>query len=336
MELKFGIVENNNDPDKLGRVQVRVFSIHPLDKQKLPTEDLPWAIILMTANGSSTSGVGTSATGIENGTKVVVSFFDDEYQVPFILGSYHGMPSESARPSKGFNDPNGEFPRYINESDINKSARGESHPQLESRKNVKSGVPIASGGTWSEPTTAWNPEYPRNKVMETVNGHMIEIDDTDGSERILIQHTSGSFFEIHPDGSVVLKSKDRYTVTAGDDSMYVAGNVNITCDGNANIMSNANTTIFTAGLTNIISGGSATITAPAITLAGGTIDLGEDAKESLVLGDSFKDFLNQQIAKYNSHTHIIVSNMFGAVAAPTVTSQSPMTDSQLSDVNKTL
>jgi len=36
-----GKVVNNNDPDKLGRVQVRVFGIFSND---IPDEDLPWAL----------------------------------------------------------------------------------------------------------------------------------------------------------------------------------------------------------------------------------------------------------------------------------------------------
>ena len=36
-----GIIEDNNDPDKLGRCKVRIHGIH----DDIPTSDLPWAII---------------------------------------------------------------------------------------------------------------------------------------------------------------------------------------------------------------------------------------------------------------------------------------------------
>ena len=61
-----GIVENaNNDPLKLGRVQVRIFGIHS-DKlvednstgEGIPTNKLPWAVPLMPVNGPSISGIG--------------------------------------------------------------------------------------------------------------------------------------------------------------------------------------------------------------------------------------------------------------------------------------
>lgn len=48
-----GIVENNNDPLKLGRVRVRVYDIHGNDKVKIPTEKLPWAYVLHAANHKS-------------------------------------------------------------------------------------------------------------------------------------------------------------------------------------------------------------------------------------------------------------------------------------------
>lgn len=37
------IVEDNQDPLKGGRVRVRIFGVHSLDKQETPTEHLPWA-----------------------------------------------------------------------------------------------------------------------------------------------------------------------------------------------------------------------------------------------------------------------------------------------------
>jgi hypothetical protein len=46
MSLYTGVVENRNDPLKLGRVKVRVHGVHNTDIAILPTEDLPWAIVI--------------------------------------------------------------------------------------------------------------------------------------------------------------------------------------------------------------------------------------------------------------------------------------------------
>ena len=38
-----GVVEDRQDPDKLGRVRVRCVGYHTDNKIKIPTADLPWA-----------------------------------------------------------------------------------------------------------------------------------------------------------------------------------------------------------------------------------------------------------------------------------------------------
>ena len=74
----FGVVEDNNDPIKTGRLKVRCIEWHTNDKGKLPTADLPWAQVMMPVNSSSNSGVGESPTGIQNGSWVVGFFMDGE------------------------------------------------------------------------------------------------------------------------------------------------------------------------------------------------------------------------------------------------------------------
>ena len=39
----YGVVEEINDPTKLGRVKVRIFGHHTDNLQELPTTGLPWA-----------------------------------------------------------------------------------------------------------------------------------------------------------------------------------------------------------------------------------------------------------------------------------------------------
>ena len=48
-----GIVEDNNDPLKLGRVRVRIYDVHGNDKLKIPTVKLPWAYVLHAGNHKS-------------------------------------------------------------------------------------------------------------------------------------------------------------------------------------------------------------------------------------------------------------------------------------------
>jgi len=58
---------------------------------------------------------------------------------------------------------------------------------------------------WQEPETKYAAVYPYNKVSQTESGHTVEFDDTPGAERIHVYHRTGTFIEIHPDGSCVTK-----------------------------------------------------------------------------------------------------------------------------------
>jgi hypothetical protein len=75
-------------------------------------------------------------------------------------------------------------------------------------------------------------QYPYNHVHESESGHIHEIDDTPGGERLFTQHTSGTFEEIHPKGDKVVKViGDNYEIIAGDSNVSISGDVNITIDG---------------------------------------------------------------------------------------------------------
>lgn len=45
-----GVVEDRDDPLRLGRARVRIFGYHTSDKNLLPTTELPWAIALAPLN----------------------------------------------------------------------------------------------------------------------------------------------------------------------------------------------------------------------------------------------------------------------------------------------
>ena len=75
-------------------------------------------------------------------------------------------------------------------------------------------------------------QYPYNHVFESESGHIREIDDSPGAERLFTQHKSGTFEEIHPDGTKVVKIiGDNYEIIAGGSNVYISGNVNITTEG---------------------------------------------------------------------------------------------------------
>jgi hypothetical protein len=218
-----GVVEDRHDPAELGRVRVRCYGWHTEDKGAIPTDSLPWAIVLNGTNSASVSGVGDTLHGLLEGAWVFGLFIDgSRAQEPMILGTLPGAPSSLADTQLGFNDPNGVYPKYIDESDVNKLARG---------TNTKTHTPDS---VISEPSEPYNAKYPYNKVYETESGHYKEWDDTTNAERIREGHKTGTFYEIHPDGTKVTHIvADNYTVIASNDNVHVKGNVNIHIDSNA-------------------------------------------------------------------------------------------------------
>ena len=204
-----GVVESRQDPLKVGRVQVRVVGSHTADLNVLPTTELPWCLVMLPITSSGISGIGQSATGLLEGSWVFGYFRDGERrQEPVVMGSLPGRPAASANPAKGFSDPNGIYPLYINESDVNRLAVNDTekpHPSLEQRKNLLitgiatadfNTMPLADGGTtaasdgtlWNQPAIPYNARYPYNSVYQSESGHLLEFDDTS----ILINDEDGS------------------------------------------------------------------------------------------------------------------------------------------------
>jgi hypothetical protein len=113
----------------------------------------------------------------------------------------------------------------------------------ERKDNLTKAVPTTSS-TWDEPETAYNTVYPFNNVIETESGHIFEMDDTFGAERIQLAHRNGSFIEMFPDGDKVEKiTKNNYQIVLGDDNIYIMGKVNITVQGDADIYVQKNVTM---------------------------------------------------------------------------------------------
>ena len=92
-----GEVESNEDPSKLGRVQVRILGWYTGHKAKqaytkeLPTEVLPWATVLLPADKPQTKNAGTT-TELQPGAWVMGFFLDgDEAQMPVVMGAFRGF-----------------------------------------------------------------------------------------------------------------------------------------------------------------------------------------------------------------------------------------------------
>ena len=259
-----GVVEDRQDPLKLGRVRVRALGYHTDDKKELPTADLPWAHPLQPITSSGISGIGQTPLGLVEGSWIVGFFRDsDTLQDAVIMGSLPGKPIRTGADDyalgKGFSDPNGIYPRYKAESDVNRLARNDATiPLLEFRKLTRKieiptatiiplltadPAPQSTGGSdgdlWNQPENTYNATYPYNHVYETEGGHIREYDDTPNAKRILDYHASGTETEITNNGTrTTLIKGQEYKITSSDDKSYIQGDKDITINGRYKILLN--------------------------------------------------------------------------------------------------
>ena len=257
-----GVCEDRDDPETLGRVRCRVFGYHTDDLTKLPTQDLPWASVVLPPNAKP-----GEIPNITPGQWVFGFWRDPDYhQEPIILGILPGRPAETPNPNKGFNDPNspnaptsqstqyrdapdfGPYPLRTDEPDTNRLISNDAtrvHPLVESVRAAEVAevgiVPTSTGNDFTEPESPYAPRYPYNHVYESESGHVIEIDDTPKEERIHERHTSGTYYEIDAGGNKTTKVVgDKFDVTIGSNHVYVKGDVNLTIDSNCNTLIKGN------------------------------------------------------------------------------------------------
>ena len=87
-----GVVEDRNDPIKMGRVKVRIYGWYSEELAKVPTSALPWAQVVQQPTSAANGDIGHSPTGILEGTWVMGIFLDgNRAQQPLVLGTISGI-----------------------------------------------------------------------------------------------------------------------------------------------------------------------------------------------------------------------------------------------------
>ena len=155
-------------------------------------------------------------------------------------------------PSKGdpFSDPKGVFPKreYANAPSVNLEARG-----IEENELLIGGGDV---GIDLELKDYPSSKAPLNQVKRTVSGHVQEVDDTPGRERMLFRHKTGAGVEMRADGTVIVNATNNVirvaagsekVIIEGDGDMVYHGNLNLRVDGDFDIDVGGNFTVTTGG-----------------------------------------------------------------------------------------
>lgn len=158
---------------------------------------------------------------------------------------------------QGFTDPSANYPtkEYAGVSETNKLAQGDVKGTIVQTKNSERmlGAKLPGGEFWEQPESAFKGEYPYNKVTQTEGGHILEMDDTPGAERIHLYHKSGTFVEIDVNGSVVMRTKgSKYEIIDRNGKIAITGKADVSINGACNIYVGNDANIEVEGDTNLV------------------------------------------------------------------------------------
>ena len=144
-----GVVEDRNDPEKMGRCKVRIFGYHTDDKELLPTKDLPWAWPIQPITSAGISGKGTSPLGPLPGSWVVGWFLDGlDMQQPAFFGTISARAGEKIFDTNNETAPVPERPGTTTNPNDGIVRDSSGQPVEDSQ-----GEPIRTGRV---PVTGWN------------------------------------------------------------------------------------------------------------------------------------------------------------------------------------
>lgn len=170
-----GRVEDVDDPQRLGRVRVRIFHLNG-DKRSTPTTGLPWASVLSLGGGGFDYGSGGRNYIV--GSTVMVAFQQGDERSPVVVGGLHGAPIRD-----GVNPV-----EYL-------TVDGQSQNEIEQTWQPEEGNEIpkdvfgdAADGDTHPTRTVWQKSY---------KGHTIMCEDRDGLEFLKIIDRAGQVIEMN-------------------------------------------------------------------------------------------------------------------------------------------
>ncbi|NDG31168.1 hypothetical protein EB118_14000 [bacterium] len=206
----FGIVEDANDPLKLGRCRVRIFGYNPpISDNAVVTEDLPWATAIHSPN----------TWGVYNTPEIgdwVLGFFLDAMnaQEPAIIGIIPGIPKKS-------NQYFGKEPRVFKDTKLpvrSFSSIVNFVESLDLNWNLANTIIWESKSDNKSKTKHGNflmfydQENNEQVILASSNNHIIRMSDKENDKFISIISTANNVFKIDDNNNAIslLHNKGSY------------------------------------------------------------------------------------------------------------------------------
>ena len=190
--IQIAEVVDNKDPYKRGRVRVRIMGV---TDEKLPKGKCPFAEQVVSSFAGSLSSTGISSVP-DVGTFVYIQFLHGDPSHPVYTGTVAGGKMKTANLAKNHKGCKSDF------DSSRESNKLDNEPEIDSSSS-----------------------YPNCNVIETRNGNVVILDDSDNNTRVIIGHgKSASYFEIKNNGDIVMKTNgDSYEIVKSDSTLQVDG-----------------------------------------------------------------------------------------------------------------
>jgi hypothetical protein len=291
------VVEDNKDPEFLGRVRLRVIGVHDPVKENVKTEELPWSDVLQSPGKADIVGGNVN---VPIGTWGYCLALDDTFTKFLMIGSIPGVYSDeptkvepTENKSIGFFSEDEDYPIPVDKA---QPCNPLEIPDGDHSKTEYTPITVDS---FTEPeNTASAVEYPHNKVYEDHNGNIIEIDGTKDNPRIRVQHSTGTRIDINTKGDISIQASNTGNIWFETPGLYaIDSDGNMIIEGDLKIVGSLEVTENISAGSNIVAGG--------------------EVADSVGNLSSVRDENDANVQRFNSHTHI------GNLGAPTAVPDAP-------------
>lgn len=220
-------VAENQDPKKLGRIRVENVELYG-------TGVSPWATPCFPMYGGRDSGF-FSVPPI--GSLVWIECEEGMVEHPIFVGGFYDEITDGHSTDGSAIEESSEY-------------QLESSPVPAHGRADYDGSDYGMKGSFGVPASSYEAEYGEVTIIRTPAGHMLELDDTEGGERVQIFHSKGSHIEILPDGTVNIiaegnirsRSTNTVEIIAGDKRQQISGAVSSQVDGDFSTTLNGDVT----------------------------------------------------------------------------------------------
>jgi hypothetical protein len=202
-------VSDNRDPERRGRVKVENIEI-------FGSGESSWALPNMPFYGGRDCGFFAVPP---IGSTVWLEFEEGLIDYPIYTGGYFDLITDGHRSDRSEVEDEDSF--QSDPSSIPAHGRG-----------VYDGSDFGGmKGSMGIPESSFEGMYGQVTILQTPSGHMIELDDTDGAQRIQIHHAKGAHIEIMDDGSINIVSSGKLLTHSGNRQEVVLGNHDAEIEG---------------------------------------------------------------------------------------------------------